>query len=120
MLDVTPLPESMRKNLKKAKRMQEVAGNLFGTAVAEDNFKFPPLTVNFDPLLKTTGDVELNQCIHCGQCSFGCNHNAKNTLDKNYLARFEKKLEEGTTKSMLQLMAEVIEVGCIRGETGYL
>jgi len=24
-------------------------------------------------------------CIHCGQCMTGCRHNAKNTLDKNYL-----------------------------------
>ncbi len=24
-------------------------------------------------------------CIHCGECMTGCRHNAKNTLDKNYL-----------------------------------
>lgn len=24
-------------------------------------------------------------CIHCGECMSGCKHNAKNTLDKNYL-----------------------------------
>ena len=24
-------------------------------------------------------------CIHCGGCMVGCRHNAKNTLDKNYL-----------------------------------
>lgn len=29
-------------------------------------------------------------CIHCGGCMVGCPHNAKNTLDKNYLYFAEK------------------------------
>lgn len=29
-------------------------------------------------------------CIHCGGCMVGCKHNAKNTLDKNYLYLAEK------------------------------
>lgn len=29
-------------------------------------------------------------CIHCGGCMVGCRHNAKNTLDKNYLYLAEK------------------------------
>lgn len=29
-------------------------------------------------------------CIHCGACMVGCRHNAKNTLDKNYLFFAEK------------------------------
>ena len=29
-------------------------------------------------------------CIHCGGCMVGCRHNAKNTLDKNYLYFAEK------------------------------
>ncbi len=29
-------------------------------------------------------------CIHCGGCMVGCKHNAKNTLDKNYLYFAEK------------------------------
>ncbi len=29
-------------------------------------------------------------CIHCGGCMVGCQHNAKNTLDKNYLYFAEK------------------------------
>jgi cholesterol oxidase len=29
-------------------------------------------------------------CIHCGGCMVGCKHNAKNTLDKNYLFLAEK------------------------------
>jgi len=30
-------------------------------------------------------------CIHCGACMTGCRHNAKNTLDKNYLWLAEKR-----------------------------
>ncbi|WP_027341736.1 FAD-dependent oxidoreductase [Hamadaea tsunoensis] len=29
-------------------------------------------------------------CLHCGQCMTGCRHNAKNTLEKNYLYLAEK------------------------------
>ena len=29
-------------------------------------------------------------CIHCGGCMVGCRHNAKNTLDRNYLYLAEK------------------------------
>jgi cholesterol oxidase len=29
-------------------------------------------------------------CTHCGECMIGCRHNAKNTLDKNYLYLAEK------------------------------
>lgn len=30
-------------------------------------------------------------CIRCGECMTGCRHNAKNTLDKNYLYLAEKR-----------------------------
>ncbi len=30
-------------------------------------------------------------CIHCGGCMVGCRHNAKNTLDRNYLYLAEKR-----------------------------
>jgi cholesterol oxidase len=33
---------------------------------------------------------ERNGCIHCGECMIGCRHNAKNSLDKNYLYFAEK------------------------------
>ncbi|MGH8455467.1 MAG: GMC oxidoreductase [Stenotrophobium sp.] len=34
---------------------------------------------------------ERNSCIGCGGCMVGCRHNAKNTLDKNYLYLAEKR-----------------------------
>jgi cholesterol oxidase len=37
-----------------------------------------------DPFFDGKGPVRKG-CIHCGACMTGCRHNAKNTLDKNYL-----------------------------------
>jgi cholesterol oxidase len=49
-------------------------------------------------------------CVGCGECMTGCRHNAKNTLDKNYLYLAEKrgvKVHEET---------EVIDVKPINGK----
>lgn len=37
-----------------------------------------------DPFFKGKGP-DRTGCIYCGACMLGCKHNAKNTLDKNYL-----------------------------------
>ncbi len=37
-----------------------------------------------DPFFDGDGPARTG-CIHCGGCMVGCQHNAKNTLDKNYL-----------------------------------
>ncbi|MCB1146352.1 MAG: GMC family oxidoreductase [Leptospiraceae bacterium] len=37
-----------------------------------------------DPFYKGKGPSRTG-CIYCGACMIGCRHNAKNTLDKNYL-----------------------------------
>lgn len=42
-----------------------------------------------DPYFKGLGP-ERNACIECAACMVGCRHNAKNTLDKNYLWFAEK------------------------------
>ena len=42
-----------------------------------------------DPFFKGEGP-ERKGCIHCGACMTGCRHNAKNTLDKNYLYLAQK------------------------------
>jgi cholesterol oxidase len=43
-----------------------------------------------DPFFGGEGP-ERNSCIGCGGCIVGCRHNAKNTLDKNYLYLAEKR-----------------------------
>ena len=42
-----------------------------------------------DPFFGGVGPAR-NACINCGSCMTGCRHNAKNTLDKNYLFLAEK------------------------------
>jgi cholesterol oxidase len=46
-------------------------------------FGKPGVTVK-DPYFKGKGP-DRTGCIYCGGCMLGCSHNAKNTLDKNYL-----------------------------------
>ncbi len=63
----------------------------------ESSFKPTPVGVFFGEPGKTVADPyfdgqgpERAGCIHCGGCMVGCQHNAKNTLDKNYLYFAEK------------------------------
>lgn len=52
-----------------------------------------PLAVTFDQTVTDTGGVPWRDpgayapgtCVHCGNCVIGCENDAKNTLDKNYL-----------------------------------
>lgn len=52
-------------------------------------FGDPGVTVP-DPYFDGEGP-ERTGCNHCGGCMVGCRHNAKNTLDKNYLYFAEKR-----------------------------
>jgi len=63
----------------------------------EHTFSPTPMAIFFgepgenvpDPYFGGAGP-ERAGCIHCGGCMVGCRHNAKNTLDKNYLYFAEK------------------------------
>jgi len=45
-----------------------------------------PITVALKDQASADG-VQLDACLHCGDCATGCNHNAKVSLDTNLLAR---------------------------------
>ncbi len=82
----------------RMKLMQEAA-NAIG---AGDRFSPLELAVSFDPQLDTSKQdawtpmdsrrfknaqgVEQGYCVHLGDCDIGCDVDAKNTLDRNYLA----------------------------------
>ncbi|TCI90129.1 GMC oxidoreductase [Tenacibaculum sp. M341] len=58
----------------------------------EKDFDTTKVAVHFGKAGQTIEDPYFNGkgpkrtgCIHCGACMTGCRHNAKNTLDKNYL-----------------------------------
>ena len=62
-----------------------------------ETFKPSPVGIYFgeagkavpDPFFAGDGPQRAG-CIHCGGCMIGCRHNAKNTLDKNYLFLAER------------------------------
>ncbi len=63
----------------------------------EKTFEPTPVSIFFGEPGKTVPDPYFSGegpdragCIHCGGCMVGCQHNAKNTLDKNYLYFAEK------------------------------
>jgi cholesterol oxidase len=58
-------------------------GNTFAPTPVGIFFGEPGKTVP-DPYFDGQGPDRAG-CIHCGGCMVGCRHNAKNTLDKNYL-----------------------------------
>ncbi len=49
-------------------------------------FREAPITVALKAQPSADG-VQLDACLHCGDCATGCNHNAKVSLDTNLLAR---------------------------------
>ena len=68
--------------------MQKLAEQLgkadrFSPTISAIYFGKADVTVR-DPYFDGKGP-DRTGCIHCGACMTGCRHNAKNTLDKNYL-----------------------------------
>ncbi|HSM57124.1 MAG TPA: GMC family oxidoreductase [Candidatus Sulfomarinibacteraceae bacterium] len=73
--------------------LQEIAAELG----REETFSPAPVAIYFgepgqtapDPYFGGEGPDRAG-CVHCGGCMVGCRHNAKNSLDKNYLYFAEK------------------------------
>jgi cholesterol oxidase len=66
-----------------------------------------PTNVETDPYFKGLGPVRKG-CTECAACMVGCRHNAKNTLDKNYLwfaeNMFGAKLEAETLVTKIEYL----------------
>lgn len=90
----------------------------------EDSFEPTNVAVYFgesgktvsDPYFKGKGPSRTG-CIHCGQCMTGCRHNAKNTLDKNYLHLAQQL---GTEILAEKEVVDVRPKGDAKGSAGYL
>jgi cholesterol oxidase len=75
------LAESDRAMQKLAEQIGKSEN--FAPTIAAVYFGEPDVIVK-DPYFNGKGP-DRTGCIHCGACMTGCRHNAKNTLDKNYL-----------------------------------
>lgn len=90
MLGAAPNPKLFDGDLA-LKQMAEEMGR-------KEHFEAPEVAVYFgkegetvkDPYFEGKGP-ERTGCIFCGGCMTGCRHNAKNTLDKNYLWLAQQK-----------------------------
>ena len=81
----------MNTYMSPADVAMKIVANRMGVG---DSFKLAPVAVHFgagpgiesaDPYFGGIGPTR-SGCTNCGECMTGCRHNAKNTLDKNYLA----------------------------------
>jgi choline dehydrogenase-like flavoprotein len=99
MLDVSPVKEGA---YPKTQRMEKVAAQLGRSG----SFVRPPLAINLEELKDETNRFGVKQkaCVGCGDCSIGCPHTAKNTLDHNYLADAERQGVE------IRTLAEVVRL----------
>ena len=98
----------------------------------EDTFQKTPVGIYFgnekqksktkDPYFEGDGP-DRDPCNFCGGCMVGCRHNAKNTLDKNYLYLAEKQgtqiLPETKVISLVPLNAKGQADPEASGEFGY-
>ncbi|MEL6558277.1 MAG: GMC oxidoreductase [Bacteroidota bacterium] len=90
----------------------------------EDSFEPTNVAVYFGEPGKTVEDPYFDGkgpsrtgCIHCGQCMTGCRHNAKNTLDKNYLFLAQQL---GVEIQAEKEVFDVIPKGNSQGSDGYV
>jgi cholesterol oxidase len=67
-------------------------------------------SVETDPYFKGLGPLRKG-CIECAGCMVGCRHNAKNTLDKNYLWLAENLFNAKLIAETESVKIEIIEGG---------
>ena len=125
--DITDWAEELAPWYAEARRMLGVVDNPTETEAdrvikdvaarfgVEDTYRPTPVAVFFgdpgttvpDPYFGGEGPDRAG-CIGCGNCMVGCRHNAKNTLDKNYLWFAERN---GAVVEPLQKVVDVEHVG---------
>ena len=106
--------EQFEKEYEEDRILQEVAvdmgkGNSYQAVDGVGVFLGDP-NIESDPYFKGLGPLRKG-CIHCAGCMVGCRHNAKNTLDKNYLWFAEKIFH-----AKIQAETEVVKIEYVEGE----
>ena len=122
MLGATPIPQRLAKTVQLKRAADELNGS------KNSSWFRTPLAINFgDKETDNLDQPSLNRfnreqkpCDMRGRCWRGCDHQAKNTLDLNYLAC----AEDGPVTPDIRTLAEVtkiekIEKDPIRGDGGF-
>ncbi len=116
MLGATPNPRMQVGDKALQKLAQEIGkADHFQPTNAAVYFGKPGVTVE-DPYFNGAGP-DRTGCIYCGGCMIGCRHNAKNTLDKNYLYLAQQH------GAKIQAESEVCDVAPLdrnNGASGYV
>ncbi len=115
MLGAAPNPQFF-DNDRALERLAEEIGQRehFGPTTVSVYFGQPGQTVP-DPYFGGEGP-ERTGCIFCGGCMTGCRHNAKNSLDKNYLYLAQK---HGAEILAEHEVVDVRPIGAPDGSDGY-
>jgi choline dehydrogenase-like flavoprotein len=107
MLNVAPIPTQLAKTVQLKRAAVEIA-----KPNPDSTWFRAPLAVNFGQKGGPTFDKPQGECDMRGRCWRGCDHQAKNTLDLNYLAR----VEAGNARALdaqpdIRTLADVREIG---------
>ena len=94
MLDIKPIDGPMRKA-----EVLERAAHARGVTTFR-----PPVAVSLADGRNPFGH-EQKACQNCGACCFGCPHDAKNTLDRNYLAVVDQHPEVAEVRTLCEVVA---------------
>jgi len=115
MLGATPNPRLEIGDLALKQMAKEIGKEEhFSTTKVAVYFGEPGVSVK-DPYFDGNGPSRTG-CIYCGGCMLGCRHNAKNTLDKNYLFFAQ---QNGATIQAESEVYDVIPNDRKNGVTGY-
>lgn len=117
MLGVVDQPRTSTRDamfLATAEELGHSADRFHATRIGV--FRGEPGSTVPDPYFEGEGPDRAG-CIDCGQCMVGCRHNAKNTLDKNYLHLAEKR---GAVVTPERQVVDVRPAGAADGSDGYL
>ena len=88
MLGASPIPQRLAKTLQ-LRRAAAAAEGHGASDVAPDSWFRTPLAINFTHTGRNPHGRDQNPCDMRARCWRGCDRQAKNTLDLNYLARAE-------------------------------
>jgi cholesterol oxidase len=116
MLGATTNPRLSRADQVMRECAEEMGrGDTFKPTEVAVFFGEPGKTVA-DPYFQGAGP-ERAGCVSCGGCMVGCRHNAKNTLDKNYLYFAEKlgvEVHPETQVDRIEVSGDGYELGTFR------